>query len=50
MTTMFDLEIMADEKALAMNPKYFGLGGQLPVGAVPFRIRRRRIEGRLMAP
>ena len=46
MVALFDVEILADEKALQMDPKLYGLGGQLPVGQVPFRIRKRRIVER----
>lgn len=42
MATMFDVEILADEKALEMDPAFHGLGGQHPVGKVPFRIRKRQ--------
>ena len=41
MVSMFDVEILADEEALEMNPSDFGLGTLRPVGKVPFRIRRR---------
>lgn len=41
MITMFDAEILADEKALRMDPEFYGLGGQQPMGKVPFRIRKR---------
>lgn len=44
MVSMFDVEILADEKALGMNEAFYGLGGQRPIGKVPFRIRRR-VEG-----
>ena len=40
--SLFDVEILADEKALEMDPKYYGLGGQHPMGKVPFRIRKRK--------
>lgn len=43
MATMFDIEILADEKALGMDLRYYGLGGQHPVGEVPFKIRRRKM-------
>lgn len=42
MVTLFDMEILADDAALKMNPLFYGFGGQYPVGKVPFRIRRRR--------
>ncbi|QSZ29810.1 hypothetical protein DSL72_004328 [Monilinia vaccinii-corymbosi] len=41
MAMEFDVEILAGEKALEMDPKFYGLGGQRPVGKVPFKIRRR---------
>lgn len=41
MVTLFEVEILADEKALRMDPKFYGLGGQQPIGRVPFRIRKR---------
>lgn len=42
MVTMFDMEILAKDDALKMNPLFYGFGGQHPIGKVPFRIRRRR--------
>jgi cytochrome P450 len=44
MTTMFDIEILADDNALAMDPAFHGLGAQSPIGKVPFRIRKRQGE------
>ncbi len=43
MISLFDVEILADEKALRMDPKFYGLGGQQPTGRVPFRIRKRNM-------
>lgn len=40
---MFDIEILADEKALEYGSPRFGFGVRKPVGKVPFRIRRRNI-------
>lgn len=40
--TLFEVEILADEKALRMDPKFYGLGGQQPMGRVPFRIKKRQ--------
>ena len=45
MTSMFDIEIQADDQALEMNPADYGLGTLRPVDKVPFRIRRRSDEG-----
>ncbi|TGO52383.1 hypothetical protein BCON_0142g00090 [Botryotinia convoluta] len=42
MVTKFDVEILADEEALVMDPKFYGLGGQRPLGKIPFKIRRRK--------
>lgn len=42
MIALFDVEILADDKALRMDPKFYGLGGQMPMGKVPFRIRKRQ--------
>lgn len=42
MASWFDVEILADEKALRMDPKYYGLAGQQPMGKVPFKIRKRK--------
>ena len=42
MTTMFDIEILADEKALKMDTAFYGLGAQHPIGKVPFRMRKRQ--------
>ncbi|KAF7876781.1 hypothetical protein EAF04_001864 [Stromatinia cepivora] len=42
MATEFDVQILADEEALGMDPKFYGLGGQRPVGKVPFKIRRKK--------
>ncbi len=39
--SIFDVEILADEVALEMNPADYGLGTLRPVDKVPFRIRRR---------
>ena len=44
MAAMYDIEILADEKALEMDPAFHGLEGQHPIGKVPFRIRRRQGE------
>lgn len=41
MTSMFDVEIQADDQALEMNSADYGLGTLRPVDKVPFRIRRR---------
>ena len=41
MATMYDVEILADDKALEMDAAFHGLGGQHPIGKVPFRIRKR---------
>lgn len=41
MAMEFDVRILADEEALTMDPRFYGLGGQRPVGKVPFKIRRR---------
>ena len=41
MVSLFDVEVLADEKALEMNSADYGLGTLRPVGKVPFRIRRR---------
>ena len=41
MTTLFDLEILAGEKAGNMNPLFYGFGGQHPNDKIPFRIRKR---------
>ncbi|KAI9876361.1 MAG: hypothetical protein M1830_006662 [Pleopsidium flavum] len=41
MVSMYDVEIVAGEKALQMNPADYGLGVLRPVDKVPFRIRRR---------
>lgn len=35
MVTSFEMEILVDEKALGMDPKIYGLGGQQPMGKVP---------------
>lgn len=44
MTVMlFDVGVLADEKALRMDPKFYGLGGQQPMGRVPFRSGKRRV-------
>ncbi|KAF2837774.1 cytochrome P450 [Patellaria atrata CBS 101060] len=43
MCTMFDVEILADAKALEFSTSRFGFGTRRPVGKVPFRIRRRQI-------
>lgn len=40
--TLFEVEILADEKALRMDPKFYGLGGQQPMGRVSFRIKKRQ--------
>ncbi|KAL9122095.1 MAG: hypothetical protein Q9187_001355 [Circinaria calcarea] len=42
MVTMFDMEILAGDDALRMNPLFYGFGGQHPIGKVPFRIRKKR--------
>ena len=42
MVTMFDMEILAGDEALKVNPLFYGFGGQHPIGKVPFRIRRKR--------
>ena len=42
MVTMFDMEILAGEDALKMNPMFYGFGGQHPIGKVAFRIRKKR--------
>lgn len=39
--SIFDVEILADEEALEMNPADYGLGTLRPADKVPFRIRRR---------
>ena len=44
MVSFFDIEILASEKDLGLDPKFYGLGGQGLVGKVRFRIRRRRLE------
>ncbi|KAJ8064073.1 hypothetical protein OCU04_007909 [Sclerotinia nivalis] len=41
MITEFIVEILAGEEALEMDPNFYGLGGQQPMGKVPFRIRRK---------
>ncbi|KAL9128893.1 MAG: hypothetical protein Q9217_002515 [Psora testacea] len=48
MVIMFDIEILAEEKDLQMDPKFYGLGGQQPMGKVPFRIRRRKDNDLMM--
>jgi cytochrome P450 len=40
MTAMVDLEIMASKDQLRMDERGFGLGGQHPIGKVPFRMRK----------
>ena len=42
MVTMFDMEILAEDKALKMNPLFYGFGGQHPVENVRFKIRRKK--------
>ena len=37
----FDLELLASEEAWQMDERSYGPGVQLPVGKVPFRIKRR---------
>lgn len=43
MVTHYDIDILVDDDdaALKLNPKFYGWGGQRPVGRIPFRIRRR---------
>ena len=43
MASMFDVEILAEKTALEMDPKFYGLGGQRPIGDVRFRIRKRKM-------
>jgi cytochrome P450 len=40
MTAMVDMEISASKEELRIDERGFGLGGQRPVGKVPYRIRR----------
>ncbi|MCJ1420221.1 hypothetical protein MMC32_006578 [Xylographa parallela] len=42
MVTMFDMQILAEDKALKVNPLFYGFGGQHPIGKVPFKIRKKK--------
>ena len=44
MALMFDIEILADDKALELDSSSYGLGVQKPKGKVPFRIRKRELD------
>ena len=41
MVTMYDCEIVADAKSMAMSNRNFGFGTSSPVGRVPVMMRRR---------
>ena len=43
--TRFDIEILSSEKTFATSSTFYGLGTQRPLKQIPFRIRKRRING-----
>ena len=47
LVTHFDIEFCVEPNspALDLDPKFYGWGGQRPVGAIPFRIRQRAVSG-----
>lgn len=40
----FDVEFLSPKKDFELNPAFYGLGTQRPLGSIPFKIRNRKVE------
>lgn len=40
----FDVEFLSPKKDFELNPVFYGLGTQRPLGSIPFKIRNRKLE------
>lgn len=40
----YDMEILSTEKAFKLNPSFYGIGTQRPLGNIPFKVRKRRLH------
>ena len=40
----FDIEILSSDKPIVLDPAFYGIGTQRPVGRIPFKVRKRQIK------
>lgn len=40
----FDVEFLSPQKVYKLDPAFYGIGTQRPLGSIPFKIRKRKVE------